>query len=255
MDDPEGKSIFWLVGGAGTGKSTISRTIAKSLQAKGQLGASFFFKKGEADRSNSALLFTTIANQLAIRFRSIGSSIKKAVQADPDIPRKALAEQFDKLILQPLSEIKPSSYRARLVLLVDALDECDEKEDIKPIIYLLSRLKNVKTTDVRVFLTSRPDLPIRPTFKKLPEGTYKDVVLHEIPKIEHDISLFLRHEFSEIRKEHSLPGEWPSNQNVERLVKIVIPLFIYVVTLCRFIGDGNWDPNEQIKIVLDYQTN
>ncbi|BAE55954.1 unnamed protein product [Aspergillus oryzae RIB40] len=42
---PEGECIFWLNGMAGTGKSTIARTVAQSLREKGLLGASFFFKK------------------------------------------------------------------------------------------------------------------------------------------------------------------------------------------------------------------
>src|SRR4051812_24634096 len=54
VGDPQGKCIFWLNGMAGTGKSTISRTVARSLIVKGQLGASFFFKRGEGDRGNGA---------------------------------------------------------------------------------------------------------------------------------------------------------------------------------------------------------
>ncbi|KAJ5850105.1 hypothetical protein N7455_009961 [Penicillium solitum] len=45
-ESPESECIFWLSGMAGTGKSTIARTMAKSFEDKGQLGASFFFKKG-----------------------------------------------------------------------------------------------------------------------------------------------------------------------------------------------------------------
>jgi len=63
-DDPGGQCIFWLNGVAGTGKSTISRTIADRFKKQGILGASFFFKRGERDRGNAALFFTTIAAQL-----------------------------------------------------------------------------------------------------------------------------------------------------------------------------------------------
>jgi tRNA A37 threonylcarbamoyladenosine biosynthesis protein TsaE len=61
-ESPDGKCIYWLEGMAGTGKSTISRTIARDFQVSGLLGASFFFKRGEADRSNAKRLFSTIAD-------------------------------------------------------------------------------------------------------------------------------------------------------------------------------------------------
>jgi hypothetical protein len=51
--DPKGKPIFWLCGMAGTGKFTISRSVAINL--KDRLGANFFFKHGHADRGNAGL--------------------------------------------------------------------------------------------------------------------------------------------------------------------------------------------------------
>jgi len=59
--DRTGKRIFWLCGKAGTGKSTISRTIAQKLDDKGFLGATFFFKRGREHRSNANLFFPTIS--------------------------------------------------------------------------------------------------------------------------------------------------------------------------------------------------
>src|SRR5947208_992994 len=44
--DRNGKPIFWLNGMAGTGKSTIARTVAQLFADYDQLGASFFFKNG-----------------------------------------------------------------------------------------------------------------------------------------------------------------------------------------------------------------
>jgi hypothetical protein len=64
---PHGKCIFWLNGGARTGKSTISRTIASNFEVEQSLGASFFFKRGEEDRGNAKTTFpnprTTIGGQ------------------------------------------------------------------------------------------------------------------------------------------------------------------------------------------------
>ena len=46
IEDPNGKCIFWLRGMAGTGKSTISRTVAKNLSDATVPSASFFFQEG-----------------------------------------------------------------------------------------------------------------------------------------------------------------------------------------------------------------
>jgi hypothetical protein len=45
---------------AGTDKSTISRTIAQKFDDKGDLGASFFFKRGEGDRGDAGMFIKTI---------------------------------------------------------------------------------------------------------------------------------------------------------------------------------------------------
>ncbi|KAM6505293.1 hypothetical protein FSOLCH5_014522 [Fusarium solani] len=104
IDDPDSKTIFWLNGMAGTGKSTISRTVAQSRSRQGDLGASFFFKRGETDRGNLAKFISTLAGQLARSIPGVASAIKKAIDADPAIAGKTIGEQFDKLIREPLSK-------------------------------------------------------------------------------------------------------------------------------------------------------
>ena len=52
---------------AGTGKSTILRTVTQSFADERLLAASFFFKRGEGDRGNASRFFTTIARQLIVK--------------------------------------------------------------------------------------------------------------------------------------------------------------------------------------------
>ncbi|KAF7595224.1 hypothetical protein BBP40_006970 [Aspergillus hancockii] len=246
---PDGKCIFWLNGMAGTGKSTIARTVAESFKEKGLLGASFFFKKGEADRGNAKRLISTVAKQLIASNHQLAPGVLRAIQSDPDISSKALSQQFDKLLLRPLVNLRldePTS----TVIIIDALDECEQEEDIRVLLHLLPQMQKSRSLHLKIFLTSRPELPIRLGFQKIQE--HQDVVLHELPNlvIEHDIRLFLKDRLEKIRNEHSLPSGWPGNNITDILVTKSVPLFIVAATLCRFIGERYQVPEERLNAVL-----
>jgi Mrp family chromosome partitioning ATPase len=171
-NNKEGKSIFWLSGMAGTGKSTIARTIAQSFADCGQLGASFFFKKGEGERGNASRFFTTIAVELMDHEPNMIPGIMTALNEDPAVSQKALNHQFEKLILQPLSGMKqPFSQAPARIVVIDALDECEQEQDIRAILQLLARTKDIQPMPLRVVVTSRPELHIRLGFEEMPNGT------------------------------------------------------------------------------------
>ena len=255
--DRNGKPIFWLNGMAGTGKSTIARTVAQLFANQRQLGASFFFKKGEGERGNAARFFTTIAADLTVYMPGIIPGIRKAIDANPAISERALKDQFEQLILQPLSEASHTPlYSLELVVVIDALDECEQEEDIRVILQLLAQTKDIRPMSLRVFVTSRPDLPIRLGFKQLSDGTHQDLILHNVPKqsIEHDLAVFFKHKLAKIREERFLPLEWPGERSIQTLVRMAIPLFIFAATVCRFIGETAGNPRRRLNDILEYET-
>ena len=242
---------------AGTGKSTISRTAAQSFADRGLLGASFFFKKGEGDRGNASKFFTTIAAQLSANIPSISPLIGEVIDADPLISEKALKEQLRRLIFEPLSKIPRVSTQApRLILVVDALDECERENDIRTILVLLSTFRDGTSEFLRVLVTSRPDSPIRRGFQKMPENTYENLVLHDIPQatIKHDISIFLQHELSKIRDNRALNTDWPSQKDMQALVEMAIPLFIFAATVCSFVAENVGNPKRRLAAIIGYQS-
>jgi hypothetical protein len=251
-----GKPIFWLSGMAGTGKSTIARTIAQSFADRRQLGASFFFKKGEGERGNALRFFTTIASDLVKHEPGMLAGIRKALDEDPAISQRALKDQFEKLILQPLLGVHQARQQGSAhVVVIDALDECEREEDIRAILQLLARTKNIQPVPLRIVVTSRPELHIRLGFKEMPNGTYQDLVLHQVPRstIEHDIRLFLEHELGVIQKERMLSSDWPAENQILALVELAVPLFIYAATVCRYIGSKGSNPTAFLNKILQYQ--
>ena len=127
------------------------------------------------------------------------------------------------------------------------MDECEREEDIQAILQLLAQTKGIRPVSLQVLVTSRPELPIRLSFKRMPNGTYEDLVLHEVPKriIEHDIRLFLEHELNAVQQERLLSLDWPTTDQIQALVELAVPLFIFATTVCRYIGTKGGDQGWQ----------
>jgi hypothetical protein len=255
VHDTDSPSLFWLSGMAGTGKSVVARTIATHFAGQNQLGASFFFKRGEGERGTAARFFSTIAAGLAACEPRMVPIIRAAQEEDPSICQRALRDQFEKLILNPCLEIqKVRSQDIPLVIVIDALDECDQEHDIRTILQLLNQTHAVQPIWLRVLVTSRPDFPIRVGFQQMPNGAYQNVMLHEMPhdSIAHDLRVFVEYQFGDIRQNHFLPSDWPGTDQIQALVDLAVPLFIYAATVCRYIGTRAGNPEEYLNKVLAY---
>jgi len=248
-EDPRGPCIFWLNGMAGTGKSTISRTVADELAGKGKLAASFFFSRGQGDISHARMFFTTIAVQLAGHLPELRPLISKAIDDHSDIHQRGLRDQWQLLIYDPLENAPAQS--KQMVVVIDALDECENKKNIELILELLAKAKNLKTIQLRVFVTSRPETPISFGFRNMLGGTHQDFVLHDIPPptINHDISVFFQQKLSVVKARHGLSTPWPDEPTIQLLVERAAGLFIYAATTYRFIQDSV-DPKEQLPVIL-----
>lgn len=272
----DSKSIFWLNGVAGTGKSTVSWSFAKWLTEQTRtgtlrLGASFFFKRGEEERNNASRFFLTLAQDLMFNIPGLEPLIKGAVTVDEHIFDKTLGEQFDKLIYRPLQYLRANIINLpTLILVVDALDECgpmnearSQTSDVEAILSLWTQLSQIKTLPLKLFLTSRPELPIYLAFDQMSINLYQDLILHKVPDtiVEHDISIFMRDEFSNIRRRYNarlssrilIEDKWPDTQVLETLTKMAVPLFIVAATVCRFVGDSRKHPPTQLKKILEFQ--
>ncbi|KAL2782465.1 hypothetical protein BJX66DRAFT_351159 [Aspergillus keveii] len=242
--------IFCLEGMAGTGKSTISRTAAAEFRRQGILAASFFFKRGAGDQGNARRLFSTIAWQLASKIPSFAGRVQQAVDREPDISTKIIEKQFEQLLLQPLRLLGLSEHgKPCYVIIIDALDECEGEGDVETILRLLPTVVEVQSISLRFFLTSRPEHAALHGFRRLQGKDRQYLILHTIPEpiITRDISLFLEHRFAKLRENRpSLPEGWPGKDRQQTLVAIAIPLFIFAATVCRFLEDPHWPPEERL---------
>ncbi|KAF9893455.1 hypothetical protein FE257_010767 [Aspergillus nanangensis] len=147
---------------------------------QGILGASFFFKRGEPDRENAKLHFSTLAKQLGDTIPQLIPSIQHAILDDPDISGRGLEDQFEELILQPLIALNPGHPTSTMLIVIDALDECDQDGDVRDILELLPRVQESQSVQFRFLLTSRPDLPIKLGLQQA-INNHQHLIIHDIP--------------------------------------------------------------------------
>jgi len=244
--DVHSKDIFWLKGIAGTGKSTIARTVAYKLAKQGCLGASFFFSRGKGDRSHARLFFTSLAIQLVELQPSLIPYVYQAINGKLTIADQTPGDQWAHLILGPLTKC-----RSPIAVVVDALDECDYK-DAAEILELFKQLKDLDHVPLRIFITSRPEVS---GFKDIPKAMLDEVALHEDEGSEHDISLFLEHKLREIKKNRCKERkDWPGKEAIQYLTQRAGKLFIYASTICRFIDVEIYYDEYLSKILEDDKT-
>ena len=246
--------IYWLSGMAGTGKSTIARTIADKYCIQTRRGASFFFSRGGKDVGHAGKFVTTLARQLAQLSPALRRYICEAIAEQAEIANQTLRDQWNQLILRPLSKLDAISLQSSLVVVIDALDECEGDSDIRLLLRLLTEAKNLRSIRLRIFVTSRPETPIRLGFRAMPGFLHRDLVLHDMPRtiVDNDISVFLRDQFKEIREIFEyLPVDWPGDKTINLLVQKAGGFFIYAATVCRFIkSNDGWPPQQLLEVFL-----
>ncbi|KAF4993634.1 hypothetical protein FGRMN_6352 [Fusarium graminum] len=263
-EDPEGEMILWLDGMAGTGKTSISMTVASALKGrtsfieqlsppkKAFLGASFFFKSGDATRNSTVEFFTTIAWCLSDVFPGLDSPFTKAMNDNPGIEKKAPQEQFLKLIAEPLELLdKNNLVSFQLIVVIDALDECDDAETLLAIIGKLRGFLHVR---LRFFITSRREEHISSCFRTSHRQSFRSINLKKVessPGEDDDITLYLSKTLKEIAARYDAQDNGIGDADIKRLAEKADGLFIYAVTACRYLHAPDFANQESRNIRLN----
>ena len=245
--------VLWLSGMAGTGKSTIARTVADELYTNHRLAGSFFFRRaGKLSKANNFV--TTLAHQLAVTPRpAISPSFKElvgeAILNHSEVLVQGLRGQWKELIAGPLSRIQ-SSQRLALTFVIDALDECGSDDEIRLILQLFIELKGINNIDLSILMTSRPETTLIRGFQAMPKILHRRLDLRSIPRdvVEHDLYVFMKQKLGRI-KSTSNP-DWLDEKVLVSLVQKADCLFIYAATICLFIENSYDAPEDCVSNIL-----
>ena len=248
-DDP--KRIYFLTGAAGLGKSSIAHQFCARLDSPKQrsLGASFFFVRGSGDLESTRLFFPTLAYQLAtsqhrLRSRIISAAREHRGRGD----RQQMQHAFEDLVRTPLLDA-PIDDQGPIILVIDGLDECKERDMIPLLLRFLLEL--VRTLPLlQVFVTSRPEPHVMGTFTSTEATTmvYRRSLDDTLEAWEDDVKRYLREMIPKIPSYTQFVHEHPDD--LERLVERAGGVFIYARIAVNFLDAYRDHPEEQFSLLL-----
>ncbi|KAH7097991.1 hypothetical protein BKA62DRAFT_759598 [Auriculariales sp. MPI-PUGE-AT-0066] len=254
--NPAGPCVLWLSGLAGTGKSSIAQSFATRLAEAGIIVVSFFISRHAHHRSDLYGIIHTLAFELARVHPTARASILQAFERDPRIHELNIDIQVDQLLLQPLQAIASADSEASTVIVLDALDECDNPEGLvgdgclAKIIPVLN--ESASLGKIKLFLTSRPLHSICAGMQPFKDRLGREVKLHEIPTTD-DIRAYLKWNLGKIHRPGGVPALWPSVEDLDALVQRAGSFFIYAATVVRHITQDQYTPDERLADILNAQ--
>ncbi|KAF9539005.1 hypothetical protein CPC08DRAFT_504727, partial [Agrocybe pediades] len=258
--DPElsGKSILWLKGGAGAGKSAIARSVAERCLDEGLLLGTFFFGAADPTRNHVGNLVATLSYQISTCLPGFRDIVSAIIEDYPLIFKSSIKTQFSTLIIRPLSAVlanrsTTSSTPPRLII-IDGLDECSAVNGQRDLLLTLHEVTST-TTLIRFLVCSRPESHLNNTFNL----SHMVPILHKIFLDNNyfsreDIRVYLEDKFKQIKEGHSfkdmLPDPWPTPGIVYNLVDKSSGQFIYAATVVRYVESPRHRPDQRLNAIF-----
>jgi len=253
IKNPDAQQVCWLTGKAGSGKTSIAKTVC--MEAKKDtavvLGGSFFCSRstGLAAQRDIRCVVPTLAQHLALESTEFRRALVQSLEKDPDIQYKEVAVQVAQLLRTPLLALKKSP--VPVLFVIDALEECGDEsfystESHHAVTSMLGALVSLTQSEsklpVKFLVTSRPESQIR-------ESSISNELcslilrLHFINKVEvdADISQYIRKTLeSGLSTQPNFQAMLPESQ-IEDLVRFCDGLFIVAATAMEHVFSAEPD--------------
>jgi hypothetical protein len=185
------------------------------------------------------------------------------VAAHPTIAHKMLHDQWKQLVLRPFQELRaaaagrqlqPPSAAAvgPLVLVIDALDECRSEREIRFVTQLLSETTCLAVEQLKIFLTSRPEVAIREGMLNVPANQRQHLILHHIEQsiVDQDIRVFFERRLGDMIQKRLLTTRSSEADIIRQLVDKAGGLFIWAATAYRSVHGGRSRAQKRLDTLL-----
>ncbi|KAG8702934.1 hypothetical protein FRC09_004449 [Ceratobasidium sp. 395] len=224
--------IYWIHGFAGLGKSSIAASVCQKLEARNTLAGSFFCKRDDPDLRDPRRVLNTIVYGLATRCEPYGLEVAKAIQGNAQLCTYHIQRRYAGLVRRPLESLGELKTVGNLVVVIDALDECEVGEVRASLLACLEGMSRLVPW-LRLILTSRPEKDIKHAIERADNHVISCNLYEQ--EVSGDMHTFVRKRMTDIATESGVA--W-SETEIKQLVQRSNGLFIWAATACKFIEEG-----------------
>jgi hypothetical protein len=245
VHNPGGGQLYWLSGGAGTGKSSVANRISDIFYKVGRLGASFRFNRDKDNLNSPDYLFGNVAYQLSYFDKRLKIEVLATLQRHGNIQASPLLNQAQYLLVDTTN---CADLAGPVVIVIDALDESGNAEGRTPLLRALSTTINALPLYIKLIITSRDEQDIRNVFADISENQS----INDAAGTSKDILAFIQAEMTTLRKNQRGLGQcWPGLHIEQRLTMLASGLFIWASVACKFISEDD-DAKVQLSTLLEH---
>ncbi|EJF58666.1 WD40 repeat-like protein, partial [Dichomitus squalens LYAD-421 SS1] len=233
--NPDAPRVLFLLGGAGTGKSSIAHSIGVHLEARRRLGAFFSFNRTFQAERPPKYVFSTIAHDLANWDPTFRHALADVLHDHGALVGSVdITKQWKRLIAEPLKKV---GLVGPVVVVIDAFDESSSAStpERRLLLKLLTEGSSELPSNFRILITSRPEHDVMRVVGRSEDGhRHINHISLDDSKEEatSDIERYLHHELA---SDDTLSEEALDDADFRLLVTKAEGLFQWAATACRVV--------------------
>ncbi|XP_046857558.1 uncharacterized protein LOC124450951 [Xenia sp. Carnegie-2017] len=184
----DASNVMILIAGPGVGKSVFAAEVCRRYSEKKKLAASHFCRYNRSDYRNPRILIESLSSIMCDTISNFKSKLNEELQRNNSY--KSVTDAFRVLLNNPLHSLKDQK---PMLLVIDALDE-SQVDGKSELLELIADEFDRLPKWIKIFVTSRPELPVQKEFKDM-----NPVEITTRPRDENneeDLQNYLRHELS-----------------------------------------------------------
>ena len=250
--------ILWLKGAAGSGKTTIARSVVKLCEEKSIPVVKYFFHNNDPPSNTIATVVSTLAYQIIQLVPDTKIIITQTIDRNPLIFNQSFEYQLEMLVIKPLQQIfgSASGVDWKLLLVLDGLDECINGRDCQVLlIHAVAKYLAARSPQIIAIISSREERHLTMAFNarsvdsvlfRLCLGNYHDT--------DRDLRHYLVDCFDDIKKTHParnhIDRSWPASSQIDDILSEASGQFIYASAVINFVSSPYSHPPDQLEVIL-----